>query len=226
MAKNANMYTHIIIDVGAAIKAYYVVWNDADYWNDIVIHVGDFHALMTCFGINGTFKTGSSFEQIMYQSGLCTYGSINTLLSGKHYSRCWDVYEIINDAIDRLFIRQYLQGSEQLISNLQCLKRTDGMKESIFNNDVITLLIEKYQQLKKKGLEGKLGKTAQYWLIYMEIMSKLHQFQFAINTNNLQLRIEAREYFLPLCFATNKIHYARYGTFYIQQLKNLDSTHP
>ena len=40
------------------------------------------------------------------------------------------------------------------------------------------------------------------------------------------LRIDAWEYFLPLCFATEKIHFARYGTFYIQQLKNLDSTHP
>ena len=40
------------------------------------------------------------------------------------------------------------------------------------------------------------------------------------------LRIDAWEYFLPLCFATEKIHFARYGTFYIQQLKNLDSMHP
>ena len=51
-------------------------------------------------------------------------------------------------------------------------------------------------------------------------------FQFAINTNNLPLWIDAWQYFLPLCFATKKIHYTRYGTFYIQQLKNLDSTHP
>ena len=58
------------------------------------------------------------------------------------------------------------------------------MKENIFDNDVIILLIEKDQQLKKKGLEGELGKTAQYWLIYMEMVFKLHQFQFAINTNN------------------------------------------
>ena len=78
------------------------------------------------------------------------------------------------------------------------MKGTDGMKENIFNNDAITLLIEKYQQLKKKGLKGELGKTAQYWLIYTEMVSKLHQFQFAINTNNLPLRIDAWEYFLPL----------------------------
>ena len=91
---------------------------------------------------------------------------------------------------------------------------------------MIILLIEKDQQLKKKGLKGELGKTAQYWLIYMEMVFKLHQFQFAINTNNLPLRIDAWEHFLPLRFATKKIHYARHGTFYIQRLKNLDSTHP
>ena len=89
LAKNANMmYTHIIMDVGTAIKAYHVVWNDADYWNDIIIHLGDFHAMMTIFGIIATFISGSGFEEILYQSGLCTSASINTLLSGKHYNRC------------------------------------------------------------------------------------------------------------------------------------------
>ena len=215
-AKNANMiYTHIIMDVGAAIKAYHVVWNDADYWNDIIIHLGDFQAMMTFFGIIGTFISCSGFEEILYHSGLCTFGSINTLLSGKHYNSCWYVQEIRNDALERLFIRQHLQEYEQLINNLQCLKGTGGMKENSFNKNAITLLIEKYQQLKKKGLKGKLGKTAQYWLIYMEMVFKIHHFKFAINTNNLPLRIDAWEYFLPLCFATNKIHCARYGTFYI-----------
>ena len=43
LAKNANMmYTHIIMDVGAAIKAYHVVWNDANYWNDINIQLRRF----------------------------------------------------------------------------------------------------------------------------------------------------------------------------------------
>ena len=66
--------THIIMDAGAAIKAYHVVWNDADYWNDINIHLGDFHDIMTIFGIIGTFISGSGFEKIVYQSGLCMSG--------------------------------------------------------------------------------------------------------------------------------------------------------
>ena len=50
-AKKSNMkYVHITFDVGAAIKAYRVIWNDSDLWNDIIIHLGDFHAMMAFFG--------------------------------------------------------------------------------------------------------------------------------------------------------------------------------
>ena len=52
---------------GAAIKAYHVVWNDADYRNDTIIHLEDFRAMMTFFGIIGTFISGSAFEEILYQ---------------------------------------------------------------------------------------------------------------------------------------------------------------
>ena len=42
----------------------------------------------------------------------------------------------------------------------------------------------------------------------------------------MPIRTDGWEYFLPLCFATSKIHYAWYGTFYTQQLQNFHSTHP
>ena len=31
---------------------------------------------------------------------------------------------------------------------------------------------------------------------------------------------------MPLCFATNHAHYGRYGTYYINFLKNIENTHP
>ena len=146
-------------------------------------------------------------------------------LSGKHYSMCWYVHTIINEALKRLFVRHYLQGSEQFISNLQCLKGTDGMKENIFNN-VITLLTEKYQQLKKKGLEGELGKTAQYWLIYMEMVSK---FQSVLICNKHQqfgtadwcVRIFSSVIF---CNQENTL-YSVWNVLY-STIKEFDSTYP
>ena len=58
----------------------------------------------------------------------------------------------------------------------------------------------------------------------MEMVLKLHQFQFEINIKNLPLWINVWEYFLLLSLQPTK--YTWYGTFSIQQLKNLDSTHP
>ena len=101
------MYAHIIMDVGAAIKARHVAWNDENYWNYVIIHLGDLQAMVTFFGVIGTFISGSGFKKIVCQSGLCMSGSINTLLLGRHYNRCWYVQKI-NDALERLFIRQYL----------------------------------------------------------------------------------------------------------------------
>lgn len=226
LAKNANMkYVHITMDVGAAIKAFHVVWDDNNLWNDIIIHLSDFHAVMAFFGVIGQYITGSGFEKNAYQSRLASAVSIKKLLSGKHYNCCWWVHEIIHDALERLFFQRLLGDDEENIQSLQEDKEVDGARESVVSEDA-RCLIKKYQEMKKMGIDGEFGKTPQFWLKYMEMVSKLHQLHFALNTNNLMLKINSWEYFLPLCFMTNKIHYSRYGTYYIQLLRNLSSTRP
>ena len=46
LRKNANDVQKHSYGCSAAIKAYHVVWNDADYRNDIIIHSGYFHSMM------------------------------------------------------------------------------------------------------------------------------------------------------------------------------------
>ena len=81
LALKANMeYVHVIVGVGAAIKAYHLIWNDPERWKRIIIHLGDFHSFMAFFGVIGKFISGSGFEEIVYQSDLCTSGSLNAVL--------------------------------------------------------------------------------------------------------------------------------------------------
>ena len=80
-------YTHITLDVVTAIKPFHMLWNDKDRWSNIIIHLGYFHAFMASFGSIRKFVTGSGFEEIVDQAGLCTSGSMTGLLSGKHYNR-------------------------------------------------------------------------------------------------------------------------------------------
>ena len=109
LAKQAYMeYTHITLDVGAAIKAYHVIWNNPQAWADIIIHLGDFHAMMAFFCDISCFVSGSGFEDILFQAGLCSSGSIAGLLSGKHYNRNWLLHEAFSEALERLFEEQYI----------------------------------------------------------------------------------------------------------------------
>ena len=55
----ANMkYRHISVDAGAAQKLYNIVWNN------VIIHLGDFHAMMEYFGTIGKLVTGCCFEEV------------------------------------------------------------------------------------------------------------------------------------------------------------------
>ena len=63
-------YIHITLDVGAAIKAFYVISNQPYKWKDVLIHLGDYHAMMEFFSVVGQFITGSGFEEIAYQAGV------------------------------------------------------------------------------------------------------------------------------------------------------------
>ena len=130
LAMKANMkYAHITFDVGAAIKGYHLIWNEPELWKNIIIHLGDFHSFMAFFGVIGKFIAGSGFEEIIYQSGLCSSGSIKMLLSGKHYNRCWWVHETFSEALERLFIKKYLPEYDDAITNMQVLDSAASIEQ-------------------------------------------------------------------------------------------------
>ena len=97
-------YTHITTD--AATKFYQVIWNNLIDFKNVVIHLGDFHAMQELFTIIGKIIKGSGFGDIMYQVGNCTTGGIKAVTSGKHYNRSWAVHECLSEAMHRLFIEQ------------------------------------------------------------------------------------------------------------------------
>ena len=66
LASASNMrLTHITVDGGAAMKFFHVVWNDE--FNNVLIHLGDFHAMMEFFNTIQKFVAGSDFEEVVYQ---------------------------------------------------------------------------------------------------------------------------------------------------------------
>ena len=106
--KTKVKYAHIILDVGANIKAYHLIWNYQEKWKNVIIHLGDFHDFLAFSRITGKYIKCSGFEDIVYQAKFYSPGSLNAVLTDKHHNRCWWVHENFSEAFERLFIKTYL----------------------------------------------------------------------------------------------------------------------
>ena len=117
LAKQCNMeYIHIVM-VGAAMKAYEVIWNNAVLWSDIIIHLGDFHAMMMFFSVIGNYLEGSGFEEIVFQAKMCTSGSIKAVMKGNHYNRCWIIHEAFAECIEQLLMEGFINTQLPKLEN-------------------------------------------------------------------------------------------------------------
>ena len=227
LSKAANMkYTNITTDAGAAEKYYRVLWNNPEKFKTVIIHLGDLHGFMHFFGNIGKYISHSGFEDVVFQAGMCTDGSLKGVISGKSYNKCWNVHEVVSEAIDRLFCDAYMQPMKNV--NTRKLKNvlTKNDTEASLSNTIFKNNRKEYEDKKERCLRGEFGITPQYWMVYNSMIGLLHRLHFAINTNDYILRQDMWDQMIALSFSLNKQNYARYGTYYIMQLANLESTHP
>ena len=77
-ADHVNMhYANITFDIGAAINAHKVLWNYQERFKNIIVHSGDFHFVKEIFAVLGKLVCGSGFEDVFFQTGICSSGSLN-----------------------------------------------------------------------------------------------------------------------------------------------------
>ena len=71
----------------AAINAFKVLWNYPKKFGNIIIHLGDFNFTKQNFGIIGKIVTESGFEDVLFQAGACSPGSLKGIFTSCHYNR-------------------------------------------------------------------------------------------------------------------------------------------
>ena len=224
MSKQCNMrYTHITLDCGAAIKAYHVLWNNPDQFKDIILHLGDFHSMQAMFGVIGSYVSGSGFEDIIYQLGLCQPGTMKALIKGKHYNQAWMVHEAFSEAVSRMFLEKYIPAELRNFVNTQ---NTDIDLNKILTDPEFLKFAACNTKMMNDGLSGCLGKTAQFWLRYVTLVDILHKLHHAIQTNDFEEKVASWKLMLPFFFCFNRTHYSRYGSYYLKSMELLDTTHP
>ena len=86
--------------------------------------------------------------------------------------------------------------------------------------------MNQYEDFKVKVRNGELGKTARFWILYLDLVKIQHLAHTAIQENDFEMKVFAWQSMLPFYFYFNKLNYARYGTYYLQQLTHIELLYP
>ena len=107
--------------------------------------------------------------------------------------------------------------------------KSSATKEKLndcINDTGITGYIQKYCQFREDVANGALGKTAQFWVAYMNVVWLALQLHESVKRNDFLLYAELIHRMPDLFFAYNGHNYARYMTMFSLFPGNIDETHP
>ena len=88
------------------------------------------------------------------------------------------------------------------------------------------MIFYSYESCREQARNGSLEKTAQFWILYLDTMRMQHVIHTAVQENDFDAQLAARDYFIPLHFTFNKTNDARYGRFCVETLKSIEEKYP
>lgn len=170
---------------------------------------------------------GSGIEDVIFQSGVCTSGSLLGVLAGSHYNRGWTVHNAFSEALERLLFKRFIYEENPNIPD-RFNDLADINKEQLESllDDEASSFIQTYQRYRLRVRNGAAGKTAQFWMLYLDLMEAQVMAHNGVQENNIDMIIKAWQTFLPMYFAFNKVNYARYGSYYTFILMNMEQFYP
>lgn len=73
--------------------------------------------LCSYMGALGKSIKCSGFEEILVESGICASGSIEKVMSGKHYNRALWVHKLVFEALERLLLQAFESQNAKVFSD-------------------------------------------------------------------------------------------------------------
>lgn len=131
---------------------------------------------------------------------------------GSHYNRCWIVYLIFWEALERLLLIRFLTEINPVIPDELLQLSADPENDKVSANliEELQTLSNSYELFRKNARSGAIGKTAQFWMLYIDLMGYQVMAHTAVQENDMDTLIYCWKIFIPMYFAMNKTHYFRY----------------
>ena len=228
-----QQYTITTFDLGVCMKAYPITWNNPERYQNHIILIGTFHLACAFMKMIGKKMDGSGLSDVLLEAGLIGSGSLQGVLSGKHYERAVHCHKVLAEALERLLFRQYRESqSDELPQEVQqslhdiVTTGSSNAIESALGNDAIQDYLNAYLTYREECKRGFLGMTAQLWLSYMDLVQLLLALIYAVKNNDFTVYAYCIHAMNPLFFSFNGQNYARYLSYFSMMLCNIETSHP
>ena len=99
----------------------------------------------------GKIVEGSGFDDTAFQTGVCSSGSLNGVLSGSHYNRSRLVHSTFSEALERLLYDRFLKEYKLNIPDLIQLAANNP------NSDIVIEVkshIDEYKEFQQRIRNG------------------------------------------------------------------------
>jgi hypothetical protein len=171
----------VVMDEAVYAKAQLIRWTDDVFQNRLVLRLGEFHVIMCFPGVIGKRFQDGGLSNILIESNIVAEGSINGVLSGKHYNRSIRSMKIVYEAIYRLVITAFLDfmsddernSLEYVVHDLKAAFSNGTFTEVAESDDVRNFLRKLNEFTSEKG---KSSPTFAYWLSFLEMVDILLEF--------------------------------------------------
>ena len=231
-----QLYVYSTFDLGVCMKAYPIIWNYPEKFSRHVIMVGTFHLAMGYYKMIGKKMEGSGLSDVLLEANMASPGSLQGVINGKNYSRATHCHKTLVEALHRLMMQEFLTKLEHsdtlqsilLLESYTAIVSCPSMEnlEKFLTDDSVTLFVEEYLKFGDSVRAGQLGKTAQFWISYIDKVTLVLSLRKAVKTNDFELYAFCLSQMSNLFFAFGGQNYARYLTYFSTFISNVEFSHP
>lgn len=220
----------VTYDLAIAKVALQIQATEKPTFDNLFIHLGPFHIMMAYFKVLGKVIIDCGLPNVMVQSNLLAMGSLNGFLEGKHFNKCKKLHPLMAVGLEILHFKSFLEMKNISITDemVQEVTRLGSCPISSFRteNEELDELLNDYNIYQAQTINGEFGKTAQFYLIYINLVHYYLMLSRSIRIGDFELFKFVLPKITNLFFICNQQNYARWGVKYHSNLLNVATTHP
>lgn len=232
IAEECNQATIMVTyDLAIAIIAMRIRSTEKPTFDNVFVNLGGFHIQMAYFHAIGTLITDCGLTDVLVDCEILAGGSVTGLISGKHFNRCKRLHTLAALGLQVLHFEAFLDSDPEKYDREDITERVKQLfkgeiTEEKFQIEGLTTIMDEYFKFKTDTLNEKHGKTAKFFVTYIDYIMKYLMFSRSIRIGNFALF----KYIIPLLneifFVTNQVNYARWLLKYYDNLLKIEDTHP